>query len=130
MLDLYDADAFASFVKDYLVLHPGFNLDDEAKVPVKVSEHSMQTLKPETRESKVLKDLQDWVVAHNLHLSDDELAREHTPLVAKIKEELARKAGGEEAARTVALANDPQIRRALDVLKVAAIYQAKASVDK
>ncbi len=33
MLDFYDGDVFASFVKDYLVEHPGFSLEEDAARP-------------------------------------------------------------------------------------------------
>jgi carboxyl-terminal processing protease len=127
MLALLEGYQFEAFIKDYLVEHPGFSLDDDApKKAVKVSESSWKTLKPETRETKMLKDFQDWLDKHGAHVEGDDLARDRTRIVAKLKEELARKAAGEDAARKVALEADPQIHRALDVLKVAEIYQAKS----
>ncbi len=71
----------------------------------------------------MMKDFQDWLVKHGRHEDLDDLARDHSHIIAKIKEELARKSGGDDAARQVELANDSQIHRALDVLKVAALYQ-------
>jgi carboxyl-terminal processing protease len=124
VLDLMDADAFAAFWKDYLVEHPGFTFkDDRPKTAVKVSESSWQTLKPESKQDRVLKDFADWLGKHNKALSADELAQEHNHLVAKLEEELARRTGGEDAARAAALAEDPQVKAALGALKVASLYQ-------
>ena len=130
MIDLFEADQFALFIKDYLVEHPGFSLEatEAERVPVKVSESSWQHLKPESRETKLLKDFQDWLAKRGKVLSIDDLARDHSRIVAKLSEEIARKNGGEDAARVVQLDNDPQIHRALDVLKVAEVFKAQAAL--
>lgn len=129
MLSLIDGFQFEAFIKDYLVEHPGFSLvDDAPKHAVKVSESSWKTLKPETRESKLMKDFYAWIIKRDSKIDQDELAKDHERILAKLKEELARKSpGGEDAAREVALANDPQIRQALDVLKVVEITKAPAA---
>ena len=130
MLDLFDENQFELFAKDYLLEHPGFNLDvtPAEKMPVKVSESSWQHLKPESRETKMLKDFQDWLGKRNKRMAPEDLARDHSRVVAKIKEELVRKASGEDAAREVMLSNDPQIHRALDVLKVASVFKTQAAL--
>jgi carboxyl-terminal processing protease len=121
MLEAYD---FEAFIKGYLVDHPGFSLSDEApKQAVKVSEGSWKALKPESREAKLFKDFADWKLKQDHRVDADDLAKDRPRILSKLKEELARKAGGEDAAREVALAADPQIRQALDILKVAAVYQ-------
>jgi carboxyl-terminal processing protease len=127
VLDLIDADSFALFWKDYLVEHPTFTFkDDKPRVAVKVSESSWQALKPESKQDHALKDFADWMGRHGKPLSQDTLAQDHGRLVAKLEEELARKQGGEDAAREAALDEDPQVKAALGVLKVAKVYQAKA----
>jgi carboxyl-terminal processing protease len=124
-LALLDEFQFEAFIKDYLVTHPGFSLEESApKAAVKVSESSWKTLKPESRESMLLKDFRDWLLRQGKTLSDDDFARERARILAKLREELVRKTKGEDAARQVALEADPQIARALDVLKVAKIYDA------
>ena len=130
MIDLFDENLFELFIKDYLVEHPGFNLDELPKEAVKVSESSWQHLKPESRESKLLKDYAEWLAKRGKRIDTDDYIRDRTHIIAKLKEELARKAGGEDAAREVSLANDPQIHRALDVLKVASVYQAQGKAKK
>jgi carboxyl-terminal processing protease len=123
MLGLAEENQFEAFIKDYLTEHVGFNLgSDKPKEAVKVSESSWQHLKPESREAKLLNDFQDWLAKKGKRLDGDDFARERVRISAKLKEELVRKDAGEDAAREVALANDPQIHRALDVLKVAAVY--------
>ena len=127
ILDMLDENLFEVFIKGYLLEHVGFTLADSApKTAVKVSESSWQHLKPETRETKLQKDFQDWLVKRGKRMAADDFARDRFKILAKLKEELARKAGGEDAAREVSLANDPQIRRALDVLKVAQVYRSQA----
>jgi carboxyl-terminal processing protease len=128
MITLYEENLFEVFVKEYLLEHPGFNLDEQPKdkEAVKVSESSWQHLKPESRETKLMKDMQEWLAKRGKGLDNDDFARERSRFLAKVKEELARKSGGEDAAREIALANDPQIHRALDVLKVASVYQSQS----
>ena len=127
VLALMDADSFALFWKDYLVEHPTFTFKDEKpKTAVKVSESSWQALKPESKQDRALKDFADWLARHGKALSQDTLVQEHGRLTAKLEEELARKQGGEDAAREAALSEDPQVKAALGVLKVAKVYQAKA----
>jgi hypothetical protein len=48
--------------------------------------------------------------------------------VVRAHGEIDRKSGGEDAAREVQLDNDPQIHRALDVLKVAEVYKNQAAL--
>jgi carboxyl-terminal processing protease len=123
MLSMLDGYEFEAFIKDYLLEHPGFTLTDDApKQAVKVSEHSWQTLKPESREAKLLKDFGDWKMKKDHRFDADDLLKDRVRILAKLKEELARKAGGEDAARQVALEADPQIKQALDILKVAEVY--------
>jgi len=127
MADLVDAGVFEGFVKGYLVEHPGYSLhDDGPKVAVKVSSN-WQTLKPETKESHVVADFEDYLDKHGKHLSVDDFARDRVHILAKIDEELTRTTSGEDAARAVALAADPQIKQALGVLKVQQIYAAQRS---
>jgi len=128
VLDLIDADSFALFWKDYLVEHPGFTFkDDKPRQAVKVSESSWQALKPDSKEDRVLKDFADWLDKRNKPLSPDVLMQERGHVLSKLEEELARRTGGEDAAREAALNNDPQVKAALGVLKVAQVYQATAA---
>jgi hypothetical protein len=117
--DLADADCYALFWKDYLVEHPTFSFKEEAaKSAVKVSESSWQVLKPETKEDILLKEFGDWLGEHGHPTTVDDLGRDRVQLLGKLKEELARKQGGEDAARIAALDEDPQVKAALGVLKV------------
>lgn len=125
LVPLYDEFLFEAFIKDYLAEHPGFSLSDEApKKEVKVSESSWKALKPESREAKLVRDFNEWLARRGKALSPDDLAKDRTRVLAKLREELVRKTIGEDAAREAALSADPQVRRALDVLKVAQVYQA------
>ena len=117
--DLVDADCYSLFWKDYLVEHPAFSFKEgAAKSAVKVSESSWQVLKPETKEDILLKEFGDWLAGHGHAASMDDLARDKQQLLGKLREELARKQGGEDAARVAALDEDPQVKAALGVLKV------------
>ena len=117
--DLADSDSYALFWKDYLVEHPAFSFKEEAvKSAVKVSESSWQVLKPETKEDILLKEFGDWLGQHGHATSMEDLGRDRLQLLGKLKEELARKQGGEDAARIAALDEDPQVKAALGVLKV------------
>ncbi len=98
--DLADADCYALFWKDYLVEHPAFSFKEEAaKSAVKVSESSWQVLKPETKEDILLKEFGDWLAGHGHPATLEDLGRDRVQLLGKLKEELARKQGGEDAAR-------------------------------
>ena len=120
-IELADNGVFESFSKDYLANHVGFTFeeDEASKKPLKVSEHSMEQLKPETKENKVLKDFLDFAKAKNKDSSEDEILRDRVRILGRIHEEMTRIQKGEDEARVVALGNDAQIRHALDVLKVA-----------
>ena len=124
--DLMDADSFAQFWKDYLVEHPGFTFkDDKPRHAINVSESSWKVLKPESKQDIVLKDFADWLERHNKVLSVDQLREEHDPLVSQLEVALARRNGGDDAARVAALANDPQVKAALGALKVTEIFRAR-----
>jgi carboxyl-terminal processing protease len=128
MAGLLDEFLFEAFIKDYLLEHPGFSLEDgAAKKNVKVSESSWQALKPESRENKLLRDFNEWLAQRGKRPSVDDLAKDRSRILAKLKEELLRKTVGEDAAREAAVAADPQVRRALDVLKVAEVFKTKGS---
>jgi carboxyl-terminal processing protease len=128
MAALLDEFLFEAFIKDYLAEHPGFSLEDgSAKKNVKVSESSWQALKPESRENKLLRDFNEWLAQRGKRPSVDDLAKDRPRILAKLKEELLRKTVSEDAAREAAVAADPQVRRALDVLKVAEVFKAKAN---
>ncbi len=126
-LELSEAGIFESFMKDYITKNPGFNLDQDpkSKEAVKVSENSWDHLKPESREGKMLKDFVEFGRQKGKDVNEDAILRERVRMTARLKEELVRMQKGEDEARAVALAADPQIRRAMDVLKVAALTQAR-----
>ncbi|MES2200777.1 MAG: S41 family peptidase [candidate division FCPU426 bacterium] len=127
-LELADLSVFEAFAKEYLVQHPGFSLDEdeESKKAVKVSESSWEHLKPETRETKLLKDFLDYARAKTKQPLEEEMARDRPRFTAKLKEELVRRQKGEEDARRVLLLSDTQIRRAMDSLKVGALVRDQA----
>ncbi len=123
-LDLYDGGLFEAYAKDYLLRNPEYKADqveEDKDRMVKVSENDWEQLKPETRETRMLKDFADFAKGKGKPLADDDLARDRTRLLGKVREEMVRLQKGEDAARSFALLNDSQVRRALDVLKVVEI---------
>jgi carboxyl-terminal processing protease len=127
-VELADNGVFESFSKEYLTGHPGFSLEEDGnKEAVKVSENSWEHLKPESRDNKLLKDFTDYAKNKNRDYTEDEILRDHSRIVGRVKEEITRIQKGEDEARAVALANDSQIRQALDVLKVGDLERARAN---
>jgi carboxyl-terminal processing protease len=126
-VQLSDEGDFEGFAKEYLLGHPGFSFDEDnvEKKAIKVSEHSMDTLKPESLDSKVLKDFIDYAKTKNKDNSEDEIMRDQPTIIGRIKEEVTRIQKGEDAARAVALMNDSQIREALSVLKVQDLVKSR-----
>lgn len=125
-LKMIEEGSFEGFIKDYLVENPGFSFESVTpKAEVKVSDSNWQHLKPENRENKVLKDFLSWMGRKNKKVEEDDLLKDRSKVLGKLKEELARKLKGEDAAREVALANDSQVKRALDVLKVASLVGSR-----
>jgi carboxyl-terminal processing protease len=124
---LSDAGDFEAFAKQYLTAHPGFNFDEDSaeKQPMSVSVHTLEQLKPESLDSKVLKEFVDYATAKTKDASEDEIMRDQDRILGRIKEEVTRIQKGEDEARAVALANDSQIREALGVLKVADLVKSR-----
>jgi hypothetical protein len=126
-IELSDAGNFEAFAKEYLAGHPGFSLEEDpaSKKAVKVSEHSWEQLKPESKDNKLLKDFSDYAKAKSKDAGEDEILRDRVRILGRVKEEITRIQKGEDEARAVALMNDSQIRRALDVLRVADLVKGK-----
>ena len=113
------------FVKSFLEKNPGFNLEQEERKAVEVSEGSWKHLKPKSRENKILESLVTYL-EDKLEKGEEEIfERERTALLNLLKEELARKNQGEDAARRAALMADAQVKRALDILKVAELVRER-----
>jgi hypothetical protein len=131
-LDLSDAGAFETFTKAYLAAHPGYSLEEtlESKKPVKVSEN-WEHLKPETKETKLLKEFMEEARAKH-KASDDDMVRDHVRITARLNEEITRLQKGEDEARRVLLLSDTQIKDAMNVLKVTNMVriQDKAAREK
>ncbi len=125
-LKMIEEGSFEGFIKDTLVENPSFSFESVSpKAEVKVSDKNWDHLKPENREAKILKDFSGWMSRKNKKADEDDLIKDRSKVMGKLKEELARRLKGEDAARDVALANDTQVRRALDVLKVAGLVGSR-----
>jgi len=130
-VELSDNGVFESYAKEYLTGHPGFSFEAEeaAKKAIKVSESSMEHLKPETLESKMTKEFIDFAKAKSKDYSEDDIIRDHSRIYGRIKEEIVRIQKGEDEARAVALGNDSQIREALDVIRVSELMKSRVHGD-
>lgn len=126
-VELSDNGEFEGFAKQYLIEHPDFSLDADAdKKALNVSTHSLDTLHPESQDSKLISDFADYAATRNRDYSEDSILRDQDTIVGRIKEELTRNQKGEDAARAVQLMNDSQIKEALDVLKVEDLVKTEA----
>lgn len=94
---------------------------------VKVSEHSWERLKPEGADSKVLKAFEKYCEDKVKLFSENQYFADHDLILLELRKEWARRSQGEEAARKIGLEGDPQVRRAMDALKIARFYGKKAS---
>jgi carboxyl-terminal processing protease len=120
-------DLFSQFVKSYAAQNPNFSLTSTAQSDeeIKVSEHSWDRLKPESAESKVLRAYEKYSEDKVKQFSENQFAVDHDRLLLELKKEWVRRSQGEDEARKVALEGDPQVRRALDALKLARFYGVK-----
>lgn len=114
---------FESFAPYYLKLHPKGEEKEEKKEDVEVSENSWKKLKPKTPDEKLLGVFEKWLKEKHIDVNQHQLAEDMDYILTRLREEIARKLYGTEAAGKVKLEGDPQIKQAKDALRIAEMYE-------
>lgn len=131
--NLYDKNYFEEFAEFYLKKYPeGLEkvksedtsrpekvtiLASEQEKGVKVSETDLKVLFRETTDDKIFNEFKKWLKNEKSEeLKIQELAADKEILLGWIKTEIAKKQKGRGAAREVAVENDVQVKRAINIL--------------
>jgi carboxyl-terminal processing protease len=124
-LQLSQDRRYEEFVRAYLKLHPqGEEAEAKTAENVKVSEQSWEKLKPKTADEKLTEAFVTWLKDQRVEVRKADLNEDLTFVLSRIREELALKLKGMEAARKVSLENDVQVQRAKDAIGIALRYGA------
>ncbi len=131
--DLYNKNYFEEFADFYLKKHPEREgkekkdnktqpekITDVAKVKeeeIKVSESNLKILFRESEDDKIFNEFKKWLNNEKKEeLKLQELAADKEILLGWIKTEIAKKRQGRSAAREIAVENDIQVKRAINIL--------------
>jgi carboxyl-terminal processing protease len=120
---MFTQEIFAQYAKGPAA---SYSLTATAKVEgdgVKVSENNWENLKPETRDQKLLKEFSRYCEDKVKGFHEDQFWADRTRILTELKREIARRGQGEEEARRIGLMGDPQVQRALDVIKIQTLTQ-------
>jgi carboxyl-terminal processing protease len=113
---LYDKDYFDQFAAEYLKEHPEGLEAKKQKESVKVSESDMKVLMKKGSDEDLLDRFKKFLKSKNEEIRVQEFAQDKDILLKWIKMAVARKYKGRSEERKVAVENDTQIRRAVNVL--------------
>jgi len=141
---LYDKNYFEEFADSYLKKHPeGLSklksqeksdeesgaknvtdttkIEDKSKEEIKVSESDIKVLFKQTEDDKLFEEFKKWLKKEkNEALQIQELTADKEILLNWIKTEIAKKQKGRGAAREIAVENDIQVKRAVNILNTLA----------
>jgi carboxyl-terminal processing protease len=107
------------FVHDYLKAHAKGEEPIEKPVEnVKVSEESWEKLKPKTQDEKLSEAFVAWMREQHHEVVKADYNQDQSYLLARIREEIALHLNGMDAARKVAVENDPQVQIAKDAVAI------------
>jgi carboxyl-terminal processing protease len=122
IVDMVEENLYAVFMKEFMTSEPTFNFEPVTRTAVNVSESSWTQLKPENRETQLLKKYTQFLRSKGKSWTEAEILKERSDVILKLKEEWVRQKKGEDEARKVLLYGDSQVQRALDILKVVNLY--------
>jgi carboxyl-terminal processing protease len=110
---------FEEFVQSYLKAHPQGEEPAETNEPaVKVSEKSWEKLKPKSQDEKLAESFTQYLKEQHVDVKNADLGEDLDFILNRIREEMALKLHGMDAARKVQLQGDPQVLRAEDAIKI------------
>lgn len=125
-LQLIQDRRFEDFVRYYLKAHPkGEEPPEKPAEAVTVSEKSWDKLKPKTQDEKLTGSLLEWLKDQHVEIKKADINENLTYILSRIREEIALKLKGLDAARHVQVQSDPQIQRARDAIAIALHYSNK-----
>ena len=111
------------FVHDYLKVHAkGEEPVEKPTENVKVSEDSWEKLKPKTQDEKLSDAFTQWMRDGRHDIVKADYSQDQPYLLSRIREEIALRLNGMDAARKVQVENDPQVQRAKDAIFITQRY--------
>lgn len=115
--ELYDKNYFDDYADEYLKLHPeGLKSKKEKKTGVKVSESDIKALFKKDADDELFDDFRKFLKNKNKEIMQQEFAADREIILRWIKMSIARKQKGRFEERRVAIENDTQIKRAINIL--------------
>jgi len=116
---LYEKNYFDDFAGEYLKIHPeGVKNNKEKKSGVKVSESDVKVLFKKDVEDELLDDFKKFLRDKKEEIMQQEFIADREIILRWIKTSIARKQKGRFEERRVAIENDTQIKRAINILNV------------
>ncbi len=114
---LYDKNYFDDYATEYLKIHPeGIKTEKEKKTSVKVSESNIKLLLKKDTDDELLDDFKKFLKNRNEEIMQQEFVSDKEIILRWIKTSIARKQKGRFEERRVAIENDTQIKRAINIL--------------
>jgi C-terminal processing protease CtpA/Prc len=115
---LYEKNYFDDFAAEFLKAHPNGLDDVKQKESVKVSESDIKVLFKKGSDDDLFDSFRKYLKTKNEELQPQEFAQDKDIILKWIKSSIARKYKGRSEERKVAIENDTQIKRAINVLTV------------
>jgi carboxyl-terminal processing protease len=123
---LYEKNYFDDYASEYLKLHPeGLKNENDKKSGVKVSESNLKVLFKKDADDELFDDFKVFLKNKNEEIMQQEFIADREIILKWIKTSIARKQKGRFEERKVAIENDTQIKRAMNILNT--FYKLQAS---
>jgi carboxyl-terminal processing protease len=113
---LYEKNVFDDFAAEYLKNHPNGLEVNKEKESVKVSESDIKVLLKKGGDDNLLDGFRKFLKGREEDVQVQELAQDREIIVKWIKMAIARKHSGRSEERKIAVENDTQIKRAVNIL--------------
>ncbi|HPD18168.1 MAG TPA: S41 family peptidase, partial [Candidatus Goldiibacteriota bacterium] len=114
---LYEKNYIDDYSSEYLKLHPeGLKNGKEKKSEVKVSESDIKVLFKKNADDELLDDFRKFLINKKEEIMQQEFIADREIILNWIKTSIARKQKGRIEERRVAIENDVQIKRAINIL--------------
>lgn len=113
---LYEKNYFDEFAAEYLKEHPEGLVRSKEKESVKVSESDIKVLMKKGSDEDLLDRFRKFLKNKDADIQVQELAQDKEIILRWIKSTIARKYKGRAEERKIAVENDTQIKRAINVL--------------
>ncbi|MCX8094393.1 MAG: S41 family peptidase [Candidatus Goldbacteria bacterium] len=122
---LYEKNYFDDYATEYLKINPeGLKTHKEKKSEVKVSESNIKVLFKKDFDDELLDDFKRFLRNKNEEIMQQEFMADREIILRWIKTSIARKQKGRFEERKVAIENDTQIKRAINILNT--LYKLQA----